>query len=140
MRRLLLLPALLALALGFAPRPAQAVVEYVRVCTDPGAGWFYIPGTATCMNANDLKDLRHVTANLQRSLAAAVALVEAPMPSREGGFSYALHGGAFQNHVGVGLSLAHRVQLGATPVGLTVGLASAGAGSTLGRFGVFAQF
>ena len=32
--------------------PANAAVEYVKVCSLYGAGWFYIPGTDTCINTN----------------------------------------------------------------------------------------
>lgn len=39
-------------AIGFAAgtQPAMAVVEYQKVCSLYGAGWAYIPGTATCVN------------------------------------------------------------------------------------------
>ena len=34
--------------------PSHAAVEYVRVCSLYGAGFFYIPGTDTCVNANQI--------------------------------------------------------------------------------------
>ena len=39
--------------IGVGTLPAWAApVEYVRVCDTYGAGYFYIPGTDVCMNAN----------------------------------------------------------------------------------------
>ena len=34
---------------AYAVTPAPAPVEYVRVCDAFGAGYFYIPGTETCL-------------------------------------------------------------------------------------------
>src|SRR5262245_6420915 len=34
--------------------PSHAVVEYMKICSLYGAGFFYIPGTDTCMNANQI--------------------------------------------------------------------------------------
>jgi hypothetical protein len=31
---------------------ADAAVEYVKICSTYGAGWFYIPGTDTCINTS----------------------------------------------------------------------------------------
>lgn len=44
--------ALLVLS-GFVSASAKAEpVEYVRVCDAFGTGWFYIPGSETCLNAS----------------------------------------------------------------------------------------
>lgn len=48
--RLLFIAA--AVAALFSASPASAAVEYVKVCALYGTGWFYIPGTDTCVNAN----------------------------------------------------------------------------------------
>ena len=47
--RLLALPLLFALPATSEPA-AAAPAQYVLVCTQYGAGWFYIPGTDTCIN------------------------------------------------------------------------------------------
>jgi Porin subfamily len=46
--------AILALAACafMAPAPSQAAVQYEKVCSLYGAGFFYIPGTDTCASAN----------------------------------------------------------------------------------------
>jgi hypothetical protein len=46
----LLLP--LTLAATHVPTNASGAVEYVKVCSLYGAGWFYLPGTDTCLNAD----------------------------------------------------------------------------------------
>jgi TolA-binding protein len=33
-------------------RPAEAAVEYVKICSLYGADWYYIPGTDTCINTS----------------------------------------------------------------------------------------
>jgi hypothetical protein len=44
---------LLLAAFTLAPTANAAPVEYVRVCSLYGAGFFYIPGTDTCLNPNN---------------------------------------------------------------------------------------
>ncbi len=46
--RMLLTAAVTAIILGASP--TFAAIEYVRVCSVFGTGWFYIPGTETCYN------------------------------------------------------------------------------------------
>lgn len=38
--------------MAFGPQALAAPVEYVRVCSNYGANWYYSPGTETCINAN----------------------------------------------------------------------------------------
>jgi hypothetical protein len=55
LHRHITLLGVLALAVGFLIpwRPAWAQpVEYVKICNAFGTGYFYIPGTATCVNAD----------------------------------------------------------------------------------------
>lgn len=47
-RTILSLAAIAAAAL--APSTASAAVEYVRICTTQGAGYYYVPGTDYCFN------------------------------------------------------------------------------------------
>ncbi len=39
-----------ALVSGSLIHPANAAVEYVRICSLYGAGWFYYPGSDSCVN------------------------------------------------------------------------------------------
>ena len=50
MRRTALDALLLLAAFTLAPTANAKPVEYVRVCSLYGAGFFYIPGTDTCLN------------------------------------------------------------------------------------------
>ena len=52
-RRLRAALAVAALTL-LTSAPGHAAVEYVKICSLYGAGFFYIPGTDTCMNANQI--------------------------------------------------------------------------------------
>jgi hypothetical protein len=52
-RRLRAMLAIAALTL-LPSAPGHAAVEYVKVCSLYGAGFFYIPGTDTCVNANQI--------------------------------------------------------------------------------------
>ena len=47
--------AVLAITLAFSAVPSEAApVEYVRICSLYGEGFFYIPGTATCQDAHQI--------------------------------------------------------------------------------------
>jgi hypothetical protein len=52
-RRLRAALAVVALTL-LTSAPGHAAVEYVKICSIYGAGFFYIPGTDTCLNANQI--------------------------------------------------------------------------------------
>jgi hypothetical protein len=43
----------LVVPLTYAASPAESAVQYVKVCSLYGAGFFYIPGTDTCLNPNN---------------------------------------------------------------------------------------
>lgn len=54
---------LLAIAFALSGSiPAIAAVEYVKVCSLYGAGWYYIPGTDKCVNP-DTGVVKYQTAN-----------------------------------------------------------------------------
>lgn len=59
---------------------AAASVEYVKVCSLYGAGWYYVPGTDTCYNTNtgmEKTQTAHGTVTKDSLLAARVAQLEA---------------------------------------------------------------
>lgn len=73
------------------PAPSHAAVEYERVCSLYGAGFFYIPGTDTCVNANQILENQFAIAReLTRAAtgtAMATALVNPFLPD---GTDYAI--------------------------------------------------
>ena len=73
----------------------------------------------------------------RRGTAAAVAMSEAPMPSRDGGISYSLHGSAYRGEYGIGGSLKYRISSG---FAVDVGVSHAGSNDTAGRIGVSGEF
>ena len=63
--------------------PSQAApVEYVKVCSLYGAGFFYIPGTDTCTNANQIAtnqfDIARAQTRASTGTAMAASLVAPP--------------------------------------------------------------
>jgi hypothetical protein len=86
--------------------PSQAAVEYVRICSLYGAGFFYIPGTDTCTNATQIVTDQFAIARAETlastGTAMAAALVNPFLPD---GTNYAvsMHWAVFdgQNAVGV---------------------------------------
>jgi hypothetical protein len=53
MRNIAIAVFALVVPLTCAAIPAEAAVQYVKVCSLYGAGFFYIPGTDTCLNPNN---------------------------------------------------------------------------------------
>lgn len=65
--KLALLTAAIACVLAVCtgrPAPATAAVEYVKVCSLYGAGYYYIPGTDTCLNVRTGETKRATEAGL----------------------------------------------------------------------------
>ena len=61
--------------LSFVPSQAQAAVEYVKICTIYGATFFYIPGTDTCVSANQIVDAQFAIARAATRAATGTAMV-----------------------------------------------------------------
>ena len=60
------------------PTPGDAApVEYVRVCSLYGAGFFYIPGTDTCQDANQIVANQFAVARLENLAATGTAMTAA---------------------------------------------------------------
>src|SRR5689334_4037926 len=71
--------------------PSQAVVEYVRVCSLYGAGLFYIPGTDTCVNANQiLADQFALARQLTRAATGSAMATSLVNPWLPDGTNYAI--------------------------------------------------
>jgi hypothetical protein len=94
-----------ALALMIA-RPSHAV-EYVKVCSLYGAGFFYIPGTDTCVQTNQIQANEFAIARLNTlsstGTAMAASLVAPWLPT---GTNYAIsnHWANFNGQNGIGVS------------------------------------
>jgi porin-like protein len=105
-RRLRAVLAVAALTL-LTSAPGHAAVEYARVCSLYGAGFFYLPGTDTCVNANQiLTDQIALARQLTRQAtgsAMATALVNPWLPT---GTNYAIstHWGVFDGQHAVGVA------------------------------------
>ena len=67
-----------AIAAGFVAMiatPGQAApVEYVKICTLYGAGFFYIPGTDTCVDARQIVQSQYDIARAQTRSATGTAM------------------------------------------------------------------
>jgi hypothetical protein len=55
------------------PAPSHAAVEYEKVCSLYGAGFFYIPGTDTCANARQILDNQFAIAAARAATGTAMA-------------------------------------------------------------------
>jgi Porin subfamily len=109
-----------------SPAPSHAAVEYEKVCSLYGAGFFYIPGTDTCANARQILDNQFAIAReLTRAAtgtAMATALVNPFLPE---GTDYAIstHWAVFDGQHAVGFAGLMRLQGNlALTAGVAVGL------------------
>jgi hypothetical protein len=124
-RRLRAMLAAAALML-ITTAPGYAVVEYVKICSLYGAGFFYIPGTDTCVNTRQILENQYAIAReLTRAAtgsAMATALVNPFLPD---GTNYAIstHWAAFDGQHAVGFAGLIRLQGNlALSAGVAVGL------------------
>jgi hypothetical protein len=90
-RTALTIAATLGLAAMIAAPSHAAPVEYVKVCSLYGAGYFYIPGTDTCTNANQIAtnqfDVARAQTRASTGTAMAASLVAPWLPT---GTNYAV--------------------------------------------------
>jgi hypothetical protein len=106
--------------------PSSAAVEYVRICSLYGAGFFYVPGTNTCTSAQDIVTNEFAIARAQTlastGTAMAAALVNPFLPK---GTNYAIstHWAIFdgQNALGIAGMMRLRGNLALT-AGVSFGL------------------
>jgi hypothetical protein len=92
MRTSLLMATTAAVAFFAVATPGHAApVEYVKICSLYGAGFFYIPGTDTCVNANQILqneyDIARARTRSSTGTAMAASLVAPWLPT---GTNYAI--------------------------------------------------
>lgn len=105
-----------AIAAGFAAMIATpghaAPVEYVRICSLYGAGFFYIPGTDTCVDARQIVQSQYDVARAQTRSATGTAMAASLVaPWLPTGTNYAIsnHWAAFDGQHAMGASGLIRV-------------------------------
>jgi hypothetical protein len=102
--------AVLVLAM---PTPGHAVVEYEKICSLYGAGFFYIPGTDTCVNAQQIVqsqfDLAREVTRASTGTAMAASLVNPFLPDGTN-FAISSHWAVFDGQHAAGLVGMIRIQ------------------------------
>jgi porin-like protein len=87
--------------------PSHAQVEFVKVCSLYGAGFFYIPGTDTCTNAQQIVDnqfaIARATTYAATGTAMAASLVAPYLPTGTN-FAVSGHWAAFDGQNAAGIS------------------------------------
>ncbi|WP_291614668.1 porin [Bradyrhizobium sp.] len=74
-RRVSILAAAVAGLAAMSATPGNAApVEYVKICSLYGAGFFYIPGTDTCVNANQILQNEYDIARARTRSATGTAM------------------------------------------------------------------
>jgi hypothetical protein len=79
------------------------------------------------------------TAQLDRGVAAAVALPSAFMPSAPGRTSWAVNAATFDGNVGGGFSLTHRLNF-SVPIAVTASYGYGGGSANVARLGLMGEF
>jgi hypothetical protein len=102
-----------ALLAGFAVTPCHAqAVEYVKVCSLYGAGFFYIPGTDTCVQTRQIVDNQFAIARLNTRAATGTAMAASLVaPWLPSGTNYAIsnHWAGFDGQHALGFSGLMRI-------------------------------
>ncbi len=105
-----LLAAAAVAVVGFASIASAAPVEYVQICGD---GDFDVPGTTTCINANQISanqlGIAQAAAAAFTGVAMSTALVEPFVPDHAN-FAISVHGAAFEDKFAFGLSGLMRLE------------------------------
>ena len=109
-----------------ASAPSHAAVEYEKICSLYGAGFFYIPGTDTCTNAHQILANQFAIAREQTRAATGTAMAAALVnPFLPNGTDYAIstHWASFDGQHALGLAGLMRIQGNlALSAGVSVGL------------------
>lgn len=104
--RAILSGAIAAFAL-LATTPSSQAVEYLRICSLYGAGFFYLPGTDTCTNANstiaDEFAIARAVTLASTGTAMAGALVNPFLPDHTN-YAISAHWAVFNGENAVGLT------------------------------------
>lgn len=95
---------LLLLLAALAPAVAHAQVQYVQVC---GAGSIYVPGTTTCVNANQISatqlGIAQAASTEFTGIAMSSALVEPFVPDNAN-FAISIHEAMFEDKLALGVT------------------------------------
>lgn len=133
-------------ATSATPSRAQAV-EYVKICSLYGAGFFYIPGTDTCVTANQIiqneHDIARARTRSSTGVAMSASLVAPWLPT---GTNYAIsnHWAGFDGQHAFGTSglvriSGHLVFSAGFAMGLDQGRLATNTNRTATEFGVATQ-
>jgi Porin subfamily len=122
--RAILASAIAAFVLMIAT-PGRAI-EYVKICSLYGSGFFYIPGTDTCTNANQIVGNQFAIARLSTQAATGSAmagsLVNPWLPDHTN-YAISVHWATFDGQNAVGFAGLMRLSGNlAFSAGLSVGL------------------
>ncbi|MGY4487311.1 hypothetical protein ACVWWR_006502 [Bradyrhizobium sp. LM3.2] len=119
--RAILAAAALVLAI---PTLGHAAVEYEKVCSIYGAGFFYIPGTDTCTNAQQAVqsqfDLARQITRAATGTAMATSLVNPFLPAGTNNYAISTHWAVFDGQHAAGVVGMIRIQ---GNLSLTMGIA-----------------
>jgi hypothetical protein len=137
-----------SLVLGFSATAGASAqpVEYVRVCDIYGVGWYYIPGTETCVHPDTGETRRQselgtvygqtaLAAGLAKGLEGVAVTLSIPQASIAPGDRFAVSGawGNFEGNNAFGFAGAINAGNGLTiNGGVGVGLGQGSVGSSLG--------
>ena len=104
--------AAIGLFAGLAATPSHAQPEEVRICTIYGAGFFYIPGTDTCLQANQIVEnqfaIARASTRAATGTAMAASLVNPFLPDGTN-FAVSMHWAGFDGQHAVGLAGLMRI-------------------------------
>jgi hypothetical protein len=120
------LVAAIGLFAGLAATPSHAQVQYVRICDIYGAGFFYIPGTDTCLQANQVVDnqfaIARASTRAATGTAMAASLVNPFLPDGTN-FAISTHWAGYDGQHAVGFSGLMRLRGNLSfSAGIAVGL------------------
>jgi hypothetical protein len=124
--------------LGISDRSTQAKpVEYVKICSLNGPGYFYVPGTDVCQDANQIlsnqKAISDLSATAFQGIAISSSIVSPFMPSTAN-FAVSGHWATFSGKDALGLGALMRVNNSNLFLSGGIG-ASTGGGPAVGRAG-----
>ena len=86
-----------------------------------------------------VSQLQSAAIRADRGIAAVAAMANVSMPSAPGKTTWALNGAMFQNELGGGLSVAHRLDV-SVPVAVTGAYGNGGGNAHVGRVGLMGEF
>jgi hypothetical protein len=100
--------AILAITLALSAVPSGAApVQYVRICSLYGEGFFYIPGTATCLDAHQITANQFAIDRQYSRAATGIAMTTSLVtPFLPNGTNYAISGnwGGFDGKNAIGIA------------------------------------